>query len=178
MATRWLVVLVLVGLFAFPCVAPAQSYGDGFGVGGLLLPSSSAGTIVGKTRLGESLGLEVSFGLNSYSSDGSSSTSFTLGVGALVHMNTTGQFQPYWGGRASIANSSGSGTGGFEWDWRQQREDRNGDSSSTTFGLTGVFGAEYFITKKLSLEGEIGLGMYFGSFSIASETRFGGFIYL
>ncbi len=180
MSFRTLMVLVVISSLLFPLLAAAQSYGDGFAVGGILLPSGT-GTIIGKTRLGDNMALEVALSLSTWSDSGNSSSDIGFGAGVLFLNGTDSKFQPYWGGRVSIGHTSG-GVGGYEFDpsdWRDGDErDGGGDDSHTTFGIIGVFGAEYFITKRLSIEGEVGLGMYFGSFSLATETAVAGFIYL
>jgi hypothetical protein len=181
MSLRTLTALVVISLLLFPLLAAAGSYGDGFAVGGILLPSGS-GTVIGKTRLGDNMAIEVALSLATWSDSGNSSSDIGFGAGVLLLSGTESQFQPYWGGRLSIGHTSGGmGDGGFDpADWRSgdERNDDGGDDSHTTFGISGVFGAEYFITKRLSLEGEVGLGMYFGSFSLATETTLAGFIYL
>ena len=182
MSFRTLTALVLLSVLVFPLLAAAGSYGDGFAVGGILLPSGS-GTIIGKTRLGDNMALEVALSLSTWSDSGNSSSDIGFGAGVLFLNSTDSQFQPYWGGRVSIGHTSGGMGGGYDFDpddWRDgaDRGDDGGDDSHTSFGIIGVFGAEYFITKHLSLEGEVGLGMYFGSFSLATETALAGFIYL
>ncbi len=165
-------VLLLVGLLLLPTLAAAQSYGDGFAVGGVLLPSGS-GTLLGKTRMGDGLGIEVEFGLSTFSEDEYSSSDLQLGAGALFYTGSSDKLQPYWGARFRIGHSSSDGP---SYEYPPVRED-DGDSH-TSFGIVGVFGAEYFITKNLSVEGEAGIGAYFGSFSLTTETRLAGFLYL
>jgi opacity protein-like surface antigen len=162
MSIRSFLVCVTVCLVALPSAAPAQSYGDGFGIGGVLLPSG-AGTLLAKTRVGSSLGLEFALALSTYSSKGTSSSDFSIGVGALQHWNTDSQLQPYLGARFDITNSPYK-LGGT-------------DESDTSFGLFGALGAEYFVTKKLSLEGEAALGLHFGSFSMSTGTRLAALLY-
>jgi opacity protein-like surface antigen len=162
MSIRSFLVCVAVCLVALPSAAPAQSYGDGFGIGGVLLPSG-AGTLLAKTRVGSSLGLEFALSLSTFSNEGTSSSDFSIGVGALQHWNTDSQLQPYLGARCDIANSS--------------YELGQTDESETSFGLFGTLGAEYFVTKKLSLEGEAALGFRFGSFSMSTGTRLAALLY-
>ncbi len=180
MSLRTPMVLVVVSLLLFPILAAAQSYGDGLAVGGILLPDGT-GTIIGKTRLGDNMALEVALSLSTWSDSGNSSSDIGIGAGVLFLNGTDSKFQPYWGGRVCIGHTSGGGGGDFDpSDWRgeDERDGNGGDDSHTTFGIIGVFGAEYFIVKHLSIEGEVGLGMYFGSFSLATETTLAGFIYL
>jgi opacity protein-like surface antigen len=164
-------VLLLVGLLLLPALASAQTYGDGFAVGGVLLPSG-AGTIVAKTSMGDDLDIEIEFGLATFSDGDYSSSDLSIGAGALFYTGSSDKFQPYWGARFRLGHES-SDMPVFEL----PRADTDSDSH-TTFGLVGVFGAEYFITKNLSFEGEAGIGAYFGSFSLMTETRLAGFIYL
>ncbi len=181
MSLRTLTALVLLSLLVFPLLATAGGYGDGFAVGGILLPSGS-GPIVGKARLGDNMALEVALSLSTWSDSGNSSSDIGLGAGVLFLNGTDSQFQPYWGGRVSIGHTSG-GVSGYDFDLPEyktadERGGDGGDDSHTSFGVMGVFGAEYFITKHLSIEGEVGLGAYFGSFSLATQTTLAGFIYL
>lgn len=163
MSLRTLTALVLLSLLVCPLTATAVDYGDGFGVGGVLLPSG-AGTIVGKTKLGDNMALEIALSLSTWSDGDDSYSNIGFGAGVLFANGTNSQFQPYWGGRVSIGHTSGEG--------------KDGDGSHTEFGVDAVLGAEYFITKRLSVEGEIGVGMRFGSFSLATGTTLAGFIYL
>ncbi len=171
MSVRCLV-LLLVGLLLLPTLASAQTYGDGLAIGGVLLPSG-AGTLLAKTRMGDGLGLEIEFGLATFSEDDYSASDLELGAGALFYTGSSDQFQPYWGARFRLCNSSSDGE---NHELPAARGDD--DTSHTTFGVIGVFGAEYFINKHLSIEGEAGLGAYFGSFSLATETRLAAFLYI
>ncbi len=165
-------VLLLVGLLLLPALASAQNYGDGLAIGGVLLPSGS-GTLLAKTRMGDGLGVEIEFGLATFSEDDYSSSDLSLGAGALFYTGSNDQFQPYWGARCRIGHSS---TDGSLYDFQMARGDDS--NSHTTFGVIGVFGAEYFINKHLSIEGEAGLGAYFGSFSLTTETRLAALLYI
>ena len=171
MSVRCLV-LLLIGLLLLPALASAQSYGDGLAIGGVLLPSGS-GTLLAKTRLGDGLGVEVEFGLATFSEGDYSSSDLELGAGALFYTGSSDQFQPYWGARARLGHCSSDGAPD---DLPPVRGDDS--NSHTTFGVIGVFGAEYFINKHLSIEGEAGLGAYFGSFSLTTETRLAAFLYI
>lgn len=168
MSTRTLV-LLLLGLLLLPTLASAQSYGDGFAVGGVLLPSGS-NTLVAKTRLGDGIGLEVEVGISTFSEDDFSTSDLSLGAGALFYTGSTDKLQPYWGGRFRLGYAS--------IDMPETEHGQGGEDSDTTFGVMGVFGAEYFITKHLSVEGEAGLGIHFGSLSIRTETRLAGYLYI
>ena len=171
MSVRCLV-LLLLGLLLLPTLASAQTYGDGLAIGGVLLPSG-AGTLLAKTRLGDDLGLEVEFGLATFSGDSYSSSDLELGAGALFYTGSNDKFQPYWGARFRLYSSSSDSDND---EFLRARGDS--DSSHTSFGVIGVFGAEYFINKHLSIEGEAGLGAYFGSFSLTTETRLAALLYI
>jgi opacity protein-like surface antigen len=162
MLTRGGIVLTLAFLLVLPLNAAAAEYGQGFGVGGTLLPDG-LNTLVAKMRLGDALGIEAEVSLSTFSDDGNSRASFKIGLGMLVHTRTDAQLQPFWGGRFAIDHES--------VDVGQI------DESDTSFGFAGVIGAEYFVAKKLSLEGEVGLGMHFGSFSLGTQTRLAALLY-
>lgn len=162
MSIRGILVCAALCLLVLPSEALAQNYGDGFGVGGVLLPSG-AGTLLAKTRVGSSLGIEAALSLSTFSNGGSSASDFSIGAGVLQHWNTDSQLQPYVGARFDIANSS--------------VKLGETDESDTTFGLFGVLGAEYFVTKRLSLEGEAAVGFRFGSFSMNTGTRLAALLY-
>ena len=156
------VALVLVGLIAIPSLAAAQTQtrGQGFGIGGVLLPSGSP-TILGTTRLGDDLALELGIALGFSSDDNSNDrTDFGVGFGLRKLWNTEERFQPYLGGRVSVTHTSWNG------------------HDDTKLGLTGVLGGEYFVMRNLSLLGEVGLGLYFGSFELNTGTRLAAFLYL
>ncbi len=150
----------------FPLSAAAQSYGDGFGVGGVLLPSGSA-MILGTTRLGESMALEVGVGLNVYDEGDYSSTDIGVSGALKKFWSTDSSFQPFVAGRVSLMHSS------FDYGG-----DYGSEGDDTLFGFSGTVGCEYFLTRRLSVEGEVGAGMYFGSFQISTGSRLAGFIYL
>jgi hypothetical protein len=160
-----LFVWILAGLAAAPIAASAQDYGDGLGIGGVLLPSGST-LLVGKTRIGGDLGLEIELAFASMSNDDTSSTDLGLGVGVLQHWNQGNEVQPYFAGRLGIGHSS-SDMGDF-----------GGESDETSFYVGGALGAEYFVTKKVSLEGEAGVRLIFGSLGIATGTRLAALLYL
>lgn len=165
MRSRSLFVWVLIGLAAAPAVASAQDYGDGMGIGGVLLPSGSS-VLVGKTRLGNELGFEIELAFASMSNDDTSSTNLGVGAGILKHWNQGNEVQPYVGGRLGISHSS-SDMGDF-----------GGESDETSFYLGAALGAEYFVTKKVSIEGEAGVRIIFGSLGIETGTRLAALLYL
>jgi opacity protein-like surface antigen len=165
MGSHRLVVAVLFVAIGLPALASAQaqSYGDGFGVGGVLLPDSSQ-ALLGKARLGDTIGIELSLALASYS-DGDSDTDFTIGAAVQKFWNVQRQVQPYVGGRVSINQGSHS-------------HGSRSDDDDVKLGLAGVIGAEYFVVRNFSIEAEFGVGAYIGSFSIGTETRLAALLYL
>lgn len=165
MAGRGLLVVLAAIALVFPLSAAAQSYGDGFGVGGVLLPSGAA-TILGTTRLGDAMALEVGVSLDVYDDDGHSTTDFGVSGALKKFWSTDSNFQPFVGGRVSLMHSS------FDYG------DFEGKGDDTVFGFAGVIGGEYFINRRLSLDGEVGAGMYFGSFRLSTGSRLAAFLYL
>ena len=158
--------LVLACLIALPSLAAAQiqTRGQGFGIGGVLLPSGSP-TVLATTRLGQDLALELGLALRVSSDDDSNDRSdFGIGFGLRKLWNTDERFQPYVGGRLSVTHMS--------WETRATKHD------DTKFGMTGVLGGEYFVMRNLSLLGEVGLGLFFGSFELNTGTRLAAFLYL
>ena len=166
MRSRAALVLSLAVLTAAPVTASAQDYGDGFGIGGVLLPSGST-LILGKTRLGQEFALEVELAFSSMSNDDTSSTDLGVGVGALKHWNQGNEVQPYFGARVGIGHSSAD-----------YGESSGGETDETNFYVGAALGAEYFVTKRLSLEGEAGVRLIFGSLGIATGTRLAALLYL
>jgi opacity protein-like surface antigen len=166
MRSRAALVLSLAVLTAAPVTASAQDYGDGFGIGGVLLPSGST-LILGKTRLGPEFALEVELAFSSMSNDDTSSTDLGVGVGALKHWNQGNEVQPYFGARVGIGHSSAD-----------YGESSGGETDETNFYVGAALGAEYFVTKRLSLEGEAGVRLIFGSLGIATGTRLAALLYL
>ena len=164
MSNRSLAVFALIALVALPGVAAAQrNYGDGFGVGGVLLPSGSP-TLLGTTRIGDSLGLEFSLALDVLDDDNTSVTNLGAGIGVKKYLSERKQFQPFVGGRFGFHHYSA--------------DYGNTDVDDTRFGITAVLGGEYFVTRQLSVEGEIGFGIYFGSVELATGTRLAALFYL
>lgn len=165
MRSRALFVWALIGLAAAPAAVSAQDYGDGLGIGGVLLPSGST-LLLGKTRIGSEFGLEIEIAFSSMSNDNASSTDLGLGAGILKHWNQGNEVQPYVAGRLGISHYS-SDMGEF-----------GGKSDETSFYVGAALGAEYFVTRKISLEGEAGVRLIFGSLGIATGTRLGALLYL
>jgi hypothetical protein len=165
MAKRSVLMVLAAGILAFPAAVCAQSYGDGFGVGGVLLPSG-ASTVLATTRLGDALALEVGLGLNVYDDSGNSSSDLGVSAALKKFWSTENNFQPFVGGRVSLSHSS------------YDNGELMGKGDDTQFGFEGVLGGEYFVTRRLSIDGEVGVGMYFGSFTIGTGTRLAAFLYL
>jgi hypothetical protein len=156
--------VVVLALSVLPSVASAQhSYGDGFGIGGVLLPSGSP-TLVGLTRIGDSLGLEFDLELRVVDDDGHSETDLGAGIGLKKYLTDRKQFQPFVGGRFGFNHYS--------------NDTPVGDTEDTRFGVTAVLGGEYFITRQISVEGEIGFDLYFGSVELGTGTRLAALFYL
>jgi len=164
MRSRMLVILALVALAA-PAAVSAQEYGDGVGIGGVFLPSGST-TLVGKTRIGDEVGIEVELAFATEDDDRGSETDFGLGVGLLKYWNAGNEVQPFVGGRV--------GVGYVSYDYGEQ----GGEGDDTDFVLAAVLGAEYFVNRRLSIEGEADLRLVFGSFGMSTGTRLGAFLYL
>ena len=164
MTIRGLSLALLLGVLALPLAASAQNYGDGFGVGGVLIPDEGNLIILGTSRLGESLALELGVGLDLFDNDNTSTTDVGITVGARKYWSTEGAFQPFFGGRVSLMHSA--------WDHAHSEGD------DTTFGLSATLGGEYFLSKRVSVQGEVGVGMFFGSFRFSTGTRLAAFMYL
>ena len=164
MTTRSLVLITALALTALPPLAAAQhTYGDGFGIGGVLLPSGSP-VLLGTTRVGDSLGLEFSLGLDVWDDGDYSETVLGAGVAVKKYLTDRKQFQPFFGGRFGFHHHS---------------HDRGRDEvNDTRLGVTALLGGEYFITRKLSLECELGFKLYFGSTEIGTGTRLAALFYL
>jgi len=162
-----IVPLILAGLLALPAGSAARGYGDGFGIGGVLLPSG-ASAVLAKTRIGSAWGLEVALALSTFSDGGDTETALSAGIGVQRFWNVENQLQPYVAGRLSVHHDSDDvGIG-------HREVERDG----TSVGLGGALGAEYFVTRALSLEGEVGLNVHFGSFGMFTGTRLAAYLYL
>ena len=163
MKYRTWALIVLIGAVALPSTLFAQGYGEGLGIGGVLLPDRTP-TVLVTSRLGESLALELGVALNVVDTDRRDETTFGIGFGLRRHWNVDQKLQPYIGGRATLSH--------------QSIKFGDTDTSEARFGLIGVLGGEYFVMRNLSITGEIGFGMYFGSFEISTGTRLAAFLYL
>lgn len=159
----FLIVAALALLVVVPQAGAQQTYGDGFGIGGVFLPSGSP-VLLGTTRIGSSIGLEFALELR-VSDDGSSSTTdLGAGIGVKKFLTERKQFQPYYGGRFGFLHTS--------------TDTDHGDVDDTRFGVTAVIGAEYFVIRNLSVDAEIGFDLYFGSVELGTSTRLAALFYL
>lgn len=139
MTSRSLVLVAALALTALPSLAAAQhSYGDGFGVGGVLLPSGSP-TLLGITRIGDSLGLEFSVGLDVQDDGSFSSTDVGAGVGVKKYLTDRKQFQPFFGGRFGFHHHS--------------RDNGRDEVNDTRFGVTAILGGEVLHHQGTQLRG-------------------------
>ena len=164
MSSRHLIVLVTAVLAVLaPLAAAQQSYGDGFGIGGVLLPSGSP-ILLGTTRLGDSLGLEFSLALDVFDDDNVSATTLGAGIGVKKYLTEKKQFQPFFGGRFGFTHDS--------------VETNGHDSDDTRFGITAIVGGEYFVTRQLSFEGGLEFRLYFGSVEMGTGSRLAALFYL
>jgi len=158
MSARVVVILSLLCLVCLTSTAPAAGYGEGFGFGGVLMPSGDP-VILGSTRLGDSIGLEVGVGIDVMSEDDDTTSDFIVSVAMRQFWKTEEQFQPFFGGRTSLVYV----------------EDGNDE---TLIGVSGLLGGEYFVTKRVSIRGEVDLGIYFGSIRVRTGTALAAFMYL
>jgi hypothetical protein len=155
-------VLVILAVLSLACTAPpalARGYGDGFGLGGILLPDGDP-AVLGTTRLGDSVGLEIGVGLDVVSDGGDADTDFIVAAAMRKYWDVEDQFQPFFGGRASLLYIE-----------RDDHED-------TLVGLSALVGGEYFLSRRVSVRGELELGFYFGSIEIRTGTTLAAFMYL
>jgi hypothetical protein len=156
--------LVAPLLAALPLEASAQhEYGDGVGIGGVLLPSDSA-TLLGISRFGESLGLELALSLDVMDDDSTTYSDIGAGLGVKRYLSPRKQFQPFVGGRFAVEHHS--------------HDDGHVDVEDTQFGVAVMLGGEYFVTRQISFEGEMNFGMSFGSFHLRTGTRLSALFYL
>jgi len=161
---RRLVLLAALALTVVPTAALAQhDYGDGFGIGGVLLPSGSP-TLLGTSRFGESLGLEFSLALDIMDDDHTSVSDVGAGIGVKYYLTDRKQFQPFIGGRFGMDH--------YSWD------DGDTEVEDTQFGVAAMLGGEYFVTRSISFEGEMNFGVSFGSFHMRTGTRLAAMFYL
>jgi hypothetical protein len=164
MTVRRLVVLTALAIAALPISAAAQhGYGDGFGIGGVLLPSGSP-TLLGTSRIGDKLGLEFSLSLDIMDDDHTSASEIGAGIGVKRYLTERKQFQPFVGGRLAVDHNS--------------YDNGHGDVEDTQFGAAAVLGGEYFVTRQISFEGEMNFGVSFGSFHLRTGTRLAAIFYL
>lgn len=158
MSLRVLVILAALCLACTTSPALARGYGEGFGLGGVLVPGGDP-VILGTTRLGDSIGLELGVGLDVVSDGDDTATDFAVGAALRKFWSVEDQFQPFFGGRVSLLYVERS------------REE-------TLVGLSTLVGGEYFLTRRVSIRGEVELGLYFGSVELRTGTTLAAFMYL
>lgn len=140
-----------------------REYGDGFAIGGVLLPSGSP-QLLANTRIGESTGIELAAGFDIEDGDRVSRTELEAGIGLKYYMRGRDQFQPFVGGRFGMRHAS--------WDVAGE------DDEETRFGVSAILGGEFFVNRKLSLEGGLEFSMFFGSVELETGSRLAAFFYL
>jgi hypothetical protein len=155
-----LALLAVVGLTVFPALSTGQGYGEGLGVGGVFLPVGDSATILVTSRLGEATALEFGLALDVVSDDDYDSTDFGVSGGIRQYWFTERSFQPFYGGRLSLLHRTIN------------------DSEDTAFGLEGLLGGEYFLARNVSMLGEVGFGVFFGSLELRTGSRLAAFLYL
>lgn len=158
MSLRVLVILTLLCLGCSASPALARGYGDGFGLGGVLLPDGNP-VILGTTRLGDSIGLELGIGLDVFSDGDDADTDFVVAAALRKYWSVEDQFQPFFGGRASLLYVE------------------HGKHEESLVGLSALVGGEYFLMRRVSVRGEVELGLYFGSIEIRTGTTLAAFMY-
>jgi hypothetical protein len=164
MKTLKLVLVTAVALGSLTLVATAQqAYGDGIGIGGVLLPSGSP-TLLATSRIGDSLGLEFSLSLDVMDDGHATSTDIGAGFGVKQYLTERKQFQPFFGGRFGITH--------------QSLEVGSQEVDDTQVGVTAMLGGEYFVTRQISFEGEMNFGVSFGSYHMRTGTRLSALFYL
>jgi hypothetical protein len=108
--------------------------------------------------------LEFDLELRVVDDDGHSETALGAGIGLKKYLTDRKQFQPFVGGRFGFNHYS--------------NDTPVGDTEDTRFGVTAALGGEYFITRQISVEGEIGFDLYFGSVELGTGTRLAALFYL
>jgi hypothetical protein len=164
MKTLRLALVTTLALASLPLMAAAQhAYGDGIGIGGVLLPSGSP-TLLATSRIGDALGLEFSLSLDVLDDGHTKSTDIGAGVGLKRYLTERKQFQPFYGGRFVVTH--------------QSLEYGNQETDDTQVGVMAILGGEYFVTRQISLEGEMNFGVSFGSYRMRTGTRLSALFYL
>jgi hypothetical protein len=163
---KGLAVCVVSISIALALAGPASAqrdYGDGFAIGGVLLPSGSP-QLLANTRIGDAMGLELGVGFDIEDGDAISRTDLEAGIGLKYYMTGRNQFQSFIGGRFGMRHSS--------WDLG------DGDEEDTRFGVSAFLGGEYFVNRNLSVEGALEFNMFFGSVELETGSRLAAFFYL
>lgn len=93
---------------------------------------------------------------------------FNLGLGLEKHLGGTEKLSPYFGGElmfgfAGANQTTGDGSSnGTSWTGKGDKYETSG-GGTTTFGLAGVFGADYYFTNSIYIGGEMGWGFGYSS---------------
>ncbi len=115
--------------------------------------SSPSGDIGVKYMITDVIGIRGALGF----ANSSAGTGFDIAAGFEYHLAGKGGVSPYAGAQLSYSGSSVSGGGG----------------APSNFGLSAVFGAEYFFSSNFSWGGEAQLGFRSASDGTTSQTTFG-----
>ena len=154
-------VLVLVALVAFTIAVEAQAAPKSgqFGMQTAVTFTSTSATFSPSGDIGvkymvtDAIGIRGALGF----ANSSAGTGFDIAAGFEYHLAGKGGVSPYAGAQLSYSGSSVSGGGGAPSD----------------FGLSAVFGAEYFFSSNFSWGGEAQLGFRSTSNGTTSQTTFG-----
>lgn len=103
--------------------------------------------------------------------DKNSSMSLSLGFGLEKHFKGTERLSPYVGGEFLLGYSSKKesserttvNSGSNKTSYRETNNDETKGANGFSFGVRGVFGADYYFTKKVFLGVEAGLGFMYES---------------
>jgi hypothetical protein len=93
---------------------------------------------------------------------------FNLGLGLEKHLGGTEKLSPYFGGELMFGFAGGNQTtatgssNGAGWTNKDDKYETSG-GGTTSFGLAGVFGADYYFTNSIYIGGEMGWGFGYSS---------------
>lgn len=148
--------LVLLAVALVGSVASAQmmaktgQWGVQTSIGVATSPVLKTSTIGAKFIVSDQVGIRVEAGLTSFSVSGGagSTTGYAIGAGFEYHLTGgKGNVSPYLGLQAGFGGGSvPTPAGGVA------------PTTSSTFGIVGVFGGEYFFSSNFSWAGELGIG--------------------
>jgi opacity protein-like surface antigen len=155
-----------LGVFGIGPVAIGPN-GPLFGVGASYFLNNDAAV-----RGGLQLGIKSTSTPSNLANGGTdgSTSSFTAGVSAdyLMYMNA-GRVRPYWGAGINFTTTSFDNKPVDKAPYDEQK-----GGQPTTFGLTGIAGAEFFIYSEVSLSAEYQLNIISISSISDKQTTFGG----